>query len=362
MRVVINGRFLDRPVTGTERFAREVVRGIADLVAERHPSVEGLAFEIARPPSNQPAFLPAIAEHRFGSRRGQWWEQVDLPRHARGAVILNLCNMAPLVHPRNVVCVLDAHPWLMPENFSWQFRRWYDLMIPRVIARSRRWATISRYCAEQLCALGIANRPPDRIAYCAADSLEEAPAHDGGAGAPAVAPAQPYILSLGSRSKNKNIDLVIAMADKLAPLGIRTVVAGGSASRVFGAQENASPAVVETGRISDEELMYLYGNALAFVFPSFFEGFGIPPVEAMKLNCPVVASNTSAMPEVLGDAAILLDPTSVDEWVDAVRRIRDDTVHRDRLIGKGRERADRYRWRDASLAFIELAREVAEER
>lgn len=362
MRVVINGRFLDRPITGTERFAREVVRGIAQLIDEQHQSVSGMTIEIARPPSDNPPFLPGIAEHRFGRRRGQWWEQVDLPRHARGAVILNLCNMAPLAHGRNVVCVLDAHPWLIPENFSWKFRRWYDLMIPRVIARSRRWTTISNYCAQQLCDLRIARRPPDRITYCAADNLEEVAATDQPSTASAMLPSQPYVLSLGSRSKNKNIDLVIAMADRLAPFGIRTVVAGGSASRVFGAQGIAAPAVVETGRISDDDLVALYRNALAFVFPSFFEGFGIPPIEAMKLDCPVVASNTSAMPEVLGDAAILLDPTSVDAWVDAVRRIHDDDLHRNTLIGKGREHADRYHWRDASLAFVELAREVAEQR
>lgn len=364
VRVVINGRFLDRPITGTERFAREIVRGIADLVAEGHESVAGLSFEIARPRSDHPAFPPNLPEHRFGAFRGQLWEQIDLPIQARGAVLLNLCNLAPLAHGRVIVCVLDAHPWLIPENFSWQFRRLYDFLIPRVIARSRKWTTISQYCARQLLELGIARKTPDRITYCAADSLGEDDIDDRDASSgtrPLVPPGQPYILSLGSRSKNKNIDLVIAMAAKLEAIGIRTVVAGGGASRIFGAQEDGQPGVLAIGRVSDHELIALYRNALAFVFPSLFEGFGIPPIEAMKLGCPVIASNTSAMPEVLGDAAVLLDPLRVGDWIAAVERLRDDYRHKRYLVAKGYQCADQYNWRDSSLKFVELVREVAEQ-
>lgn len=354
MRVLINGRFLDKPITGVERFGREVTRALGALKALGDPQLSGLDLLIVRPRSEAPAFTPLIPEVRVGESSGQVWEQWHLPRAARGDdVILNLCNMAPFAFRRNITCVHDAHPWLIPQNFSWQFRKWYDLAIPQIIRTSARWTTVSHYSADTLVKLGIADRAPDAITYNAADNFGPDDA------APAPLPEgvrAPYVLCLGSRSANKNIGMIAGIAPRLAECGIGVVVAGGGNAKVFGGGQGFEDGVVNLGRVSDETLVSLYRHATAFLFPSLYEGFGVPAIEAMKFGCPVIASDSSALPEVLGDAAILLPPHAPDRWLEAILSVHGDPARRAALIDKGHERVTRYSWAGSALAFAALAR------
>ena len=94
----------------------------------------------------------------------------------------------------------------------------------------------------------------------------------------------------------------------------------------------------------DRFLSYLYKNATAFIYPSLYEGFGMPILEAMNLNCPVISSNTSSMPEVYGNAALAFDPTKKDELADCLKAIVFDTDLRKNLIDKGKARASLFSW------------------
>lgn len=359
MRVLINGRFLDKPVTGVERFGREVTRALGMLKAAGDARLDGLDLLIVRPQSNSPALTPLIPELRVGESGGQLWEQWHLPRSAQGCdVILNLCNMAPFASRRNITCVHDAHPWLIPQNFSWQFRKWYDLVIPRIIATSARWTTVSRFSADKLVELGIANRAPDAITYNAADNFGSDVATGTGRPLPEGV-RSPYVLCLGSRSANKNIGMIAGIAPRLAERGICVVVAGGGNTKVFGGgEQRIEDNVVNLGFVSDETLVALYCQASAFLFPSLYEGFGVPAIEAMKFGCPVIASDSSALPEVLGDAAILLPPHAPDRWLDSILTIHDDPVRRAKLVGKGHERVKQYSWKGSALAFAALAQDM----
>jgi glycosyltransferase involved in cell wall biosynthesis len=95
-------------------------------------------------------------------------------------------------------------------------------------------------------------------------------------------------------------------------------------------------------------------RAECFLFPSLFEGFGLPPVEAMRFSCPVVSSNTSAMKEVLGDAALFCDPGNADQWKAAINSICMDESLRQDLVARGHKRAASYTWRNCAEAFLTL--------
>jgi glycosyltransferase involved in cell wall biosynthesis len=362
-RLLINGRFADRPITGVERYGHEIVRAIDQLAAEGHPSTQGWAIEFVRPTSATEAYpLQAITERRVGPFSGHAWEQFSLPKGVtRDAVLINLCNFSPLVSPRAITCVHDAHVWLTPENFSTPFRRFYEVMLPLVIARSAKWTTITRYSAEQLTRFGAARRAPDAIAGNGAEHA--ARMKDDAIRVDAATLPEAFVLALGSRSVNKNFALVERIAPQLAELGLSVVVAGGGNASVFGGGGNVQGAggVIALGRVSDGDLALLYGQARAFLFPSYFEGFGVPPIEAMALGCPVVASNTSALPEVLGGAAILCDPDADDDWVAAVRRLSLDPAVREDFKARGLACAARHSWRRSALDYLELAREVADD-
>jgi glycosyltransferase involved in cell wall biosynthesis len=116
------------------------------------------------------------------------------------------------------------------------------------------------------------------------------------------------------------------------------------------------------GYVAAADLPALYGATLAFVYPSLYEGFGLPPLEAMASGAPVICSNTSSLPEVTGDAAVLVDPESVGDLAAALRRVRDDESLRLRLKGAGLERSRLFSWGRAARATLEVYHEAVTER
>ncbi len=357
-RVVINGRFAGRPITGVERFAREVVSALDQLLQEKDPDAQGLRVCVAVPKRTIADLeLKCIEVVEVGRLSGYAWEQFELPLFARGNVIVNLCNIAPVLSSRSITCVHDAHVWLMPDNYSAAFRIANRVLQPLSIRRSARWATISQTSSRELVACGAANRPSDAIISNGTEHTAQWSAQRSGLDRAQL--PERFAFALASRARSKNMALVYALADRLAGSGIAVVIAGGSNSRVFSdATEHASTKVVRLGRVSDDDLALLFQSARCFLFPSLHEGFGLPATEAMRLGCPVVASKAPAMPEILGDAAVLCDPQAVDEWARAVERIAADETHRERLIAGGRARADKYSWRVGAREVLALIKDV----
>jgi glycosyltransferase involved in cell wall biosynthesis len=113
-----------------------------------------------------------------------------------------------------------------------------------------------------------------------------------------------------------------------------------------------------TGHVDDRELAALYKLADAFAFPSRFEGFGLPPLEAMAYGCPVIASRASAIPEVVGDAALLVPPTDVSAWVAGLRRVLLDAPLKQELIAKGHLRATKFPWRRTAAETANVYEEL----
>lgn len=170
---------------------------------------------------------------------------------------------------------------------------------------------------------------------------------------------QPYFLYVGHRGSCKGFNRVY-QALKLCQLDMRCLVVGASFSRKEREEiENIglSDRIINIGRVSDAELAILYSKANFFFFPSLYEGFGIPPLEAMLLGCPVLASNTSSIPEVVGDAGVLFDPMCLQSLKNGLSSIQTKDV-RDRLVINGRLRAAEFSWDRASTQYNSLYLEL----
>jgi glycosyltransferase involved in cell wall biosynthesis len=356
--IIVNGRFLDRPTTGVQRFAAGICGAVDGLLAEQHPLVADLRISVVRP-NKAPGSFPFshLKERRIGRLSGHTWEQFELPFHAKTAPLLNLCNTSPLLGRNNLTVVHDANVWLMPDNYSRTFRAIYHLLLPLGIRRSRMWVTVSKYSADQLLNRHIADRPPNAIVGNGSDHMHGLDVRRSKFASAAL--PRPFVFALGSRSRAKNIDLVRSIAGNLSASGISTVIAGDANARIFTAQAaTAENNVIDVGRVNDEDLAYLLQNCLCLLFPSHFEGFGIPPIEAMAMGAPVISSSTASMPEVLGDAALYCAPHDRSAWIAAVLRMAGDAELRSELIERGRAQATKHTWKASALRLLELARQM----
>lgn len=177
-----------------------------------------------------------------------------------------------------------------------------------------------------------------------------------------------YVLYVGSHNPRKNIAGLIeafAQLKRQTTLPHELVMAGPSPKRIFqqvdvDASAERDAALTSVGFVSDAELRRLYESAACFAFPSLYEGFGIPPLEAMAMGTPVVASNTTALPEVCGDAAVLIDPHDTAAIRDGIERVLTNDVLAEDLVARGRTRAQQFTWETAASQMMDVARDVTE--
>jgi glycosyltransferase involved in cell wall biosynthesis len=167
-------------------------------------------------------------------------------------------------------------------------------------------------------------------------------------------PEVPYLLSLSTLEPRKNIDhtircfLQLIQQEKLNDLNLVLVGAKGwNYEKIFAeisGNSHLKERVIVTGYVADEDLAPLYSGALAFVYPSFYEGFGLPPLEAMQCGVPVITSNTSSLPEVVGDAGIMLNPTDLDGLCQSLLNIYSKTELRESMVERSLVQAQKFSW------------------
>ena len=181
---------------------------------------------------------------------------------------------------------------------------------------------------------------------------------------PENVPARPYLLYVGSRASYKNFDGLLVALSHIATAGdeIALCVVGPP----FDAGENQRIAdlglagcIEHYGYANDAQLAKLYRCSLAFVYPSLYEGFGIPPLEAMQCGTPVVACNSSSIPEVVGDAGLLFEPDQPEELTDILRAVVDGSIARDQLIEKGHRQARKFSWKQTVDQTVEVYRALS---
>jgi len=363
--VAINGRFLGRPISGVERVAIELLGGLdrrlqSDGGLWVAPSGRRFAFRLLVPPgSGPPSSLKWIERVTVGRRSGHAWEQLDLAKATRGTFLVNLCNTAPIAKRDQLVFLHDAGVFRTPNAYRPAFRWWYRVLFVVVTRRAAALATNSDFSRAELAAACrvLAERfavvPLGHEHALAAEPDHSVFARHG-------IPADGYVLAVSSHNPNKNFSMLLQavelLGDRADPPPV--VVAGRTNPRVFSPEDQERTRAHFIGPVTDAELAALYEGAACLAYPSLYEGFGLPLIEAMTRGCPVVTSRVAAMPETCDDAAVYCDPDDAQSIAASIIRVLSEPDLAPALVIAGRERAQTFRWErslDVLLDVIDRA-------
>ena len=356
--VFLNGRFLDQPVTGVQRFSFEISTAIGRLV-ENGDWPETAMLAPRQRPSNGPRRIAPFGRRlrlqHVGRTRGHVWEQAELPGAARHGVLVSLGNTAPLLAGRRQVVVIhDAGVFDTPESYSLQFRTWYKTLQHGLARSGAGLVTVSDFSRRRIAArlhldparIAVMNEGSEHVRRVAADPET--------LGRHGLAP-RGYALVVGNTVAHKNLACLHDASAALARRGLVLAIAGSVDQRVFNNAGGVPPARL-LGRVTDAELRSLYENALCLLFPSRYEGFGLPPVEAMACGCPVLASRGGAVEEICRDNILYFVSDDRVSVVRAIERILDDPALSKELVLRGRVHADGLSWNAAARRLGDVVR------
>ena len=342
-KIIINGKFVTQKITGVQRYAWEMLKVIDSM------DLKDISFELAVDKTATPPSFKNIVVKKIGKLKGNLWEQISLPRYAKKekCKVLSLCNSAPISSP-NIIVIHDMKIRRFPQFFKKSFVLWYKFMFKRIIKKSELILTNSLFSKSEI--LNFYKVPEDKIqiTYLGHEHIDR------------VKPDNTildkfnlkkgnYYFSLGSLDPNKNFAFITSCASFNKENTF--VVSGGINNKIFSGSEIKCPEnVIFTGYVTDEEIKALMANCKAFIFPSFYEGFGIPPLEAIASGCScVILSDIPVMREIFGNYASYVDPNKKNASLELLIK---PVLDKDSVLNK-------FTWKNGAAQMIEALRGVA---
>lgn len=344
--IVINARFLTQPITGVQRYAIEISKQLKKI----DPTINFVA------PSNiiNINIANELEVIITGKLKGHLWDQIELPKYLaqnKYPLLLNLANTAPLWYKNKVSTILDLSFIHNPKWFSKLFSITYGFMVPKIVYSSLHIFSDSKYVKDDIST--HFNISSDKITYGYGDAanifkntMQNNEKHKNA-----------YILAVGSLDPRKNL-LGLIKAYNTLKTDVKLYIVG-SKNKIFKNDSydkyiNENHKIIFTGYINDNELCELYKHAKVFVYPSYYEGFGIPPLEAQACGCPVIVSNVTSLPEVYEDSAIYCNPYDSDDIAGKIRMVLSDIKLQKYLKTKGLNNVKRFSWEKTAIQFYEV--------
>lgn len=345
--IVVNIRILSYPITGVQRYLLELL--------QRMPGDNMRQITPRRPLSGARAHL---------------WEQTALPLRTRGHLLWSPSITGPLSVSRQVVTIHDVVSIDHPEWLNPRFAQWYRFLTPRLARRVTRVITISEFTKARL--LETTGIPEEKIIVTPLGvDARFAPLEDAQIKQmiqKLQLPTSRYVLSLGSLEPRKNLGRLLCAWDMIhrsLPEDVWLVVSGAKGKRLVFQNvpelKTLPPRVFLTGHVPDELLPPLYAGAMVFAYPSVYEGFGLPPLEAMASGTPTLVGNRTSLPEVVGNAAVQVDPFDMEAIADGLRTMIEDSSLRAKLRENGLARARQFNWDKTAAQTWRVLQEAAEE-
>jgi glycosyltransferase involved in cell wall biosynthesis len=358
-RIFINARFLTQPITGVQRYAIEVTKAWDKLIDRGEIDAGKFDVALLAPEGVKEDFhLKHIPLRRGGYLNGHAWEQFELPSMARNHPLISMCNAAPALKRNQVVTIHDASVFACPETYPPVFRTWYRMLLRGLGRSARIIITDSDFSRSELVRYGVCDERKIRVVHLSGEHILEVPLDESVVSRNRLE-ERPFLLAVSSITPNKNFKSLLKAIELLENQDFDVVIAGGTNPSIFSGSEKAAVRRAKyLGRVTDGELRALYSRAACFVYPSFYEGFGLPPVEAMACGCPVIVSRAASMPEVCGDAALYCDPHSPENIASVVNRLMNDLSLQARMRRRGVEHSASLTWGQTALQTLRVYQEA----
>lgn len=338
--IVVNARFLTQKTTGVQRFAIEISQQLKEYFKNEILFVS---------PNNllNTDLAEKLEVKIIGNLNGHLWEQYELVKFLKSnnsPLLLNLTNTAPLFYKNKIVTIHDLAFYHHPEWFSKKFTLVYNFLIPRIAKNSKHIFTVSEYVKNDIIKNYKIKDEKVTVIYNSysviftfKDLIREK-----------------FVLVVGSIDPRKNIKLILDIFTK----NKMKLVVVGQKNKVFSSLDisNLPDNITFTGYLDDEKLVELYNKASLFLYPSLFEGFGIPPIEAQACGCPVLSSNSTSLPEVGQNSFIYCNPLSLDDINTKIESILNNEDLKEELRQKGFENIKRFSWENSSKKILSVVK------
>ena len=348
--IIVNARFLTQSITGVQRYGIEISRNLKKI-SKNNQLIFVTPYNIIN--KEYAKELDAVI---IGKHTGHLWEQIDLPLYLRkigSPLLLCLANTAPIFYKYKISTIHDVAFKVYPQTFNKTFLYTYQLLIPQILKSSKHVLTVSNFSKKEINKYYhtnlnkisvIPNAVNEDFIYTKDDNLKNTP----------------YFLAVSSINYRKNFHAVLKAFDiftNKTTINYKLFIIGDLNCSSFNGIDLSSfkknPNIVFLGRVSDKELIHYYSNAIAFIYPSLYEGFGIPPLEAQACMCPVLSSTIEPLKEVLEDSALYADPYKAEDLANQMIILTHE-YQRNKLKQLGKENIKRFSWHKSAMKLKEI--------
>lgn len=369
MRIGFNATYLDPYPTGIGEF----IKGTLNEFYKLHSNI--MVFTgYPRFLNIDPQRIVLTSKKFFPShgRKGQFhrilWAKIILPRLTtkyKINILVNLWPEGPIYsHVKTVTVVEDLQPLIFPKEYR-KMAYYFRYIVPLILKNSVKIVAISHNTKKDLIRFYNLSSSKIKVIHIGVDVsyFEQKIKEDEIIKVKNKYKVSRYILTVGDHYPRKNFIRLIQAFSSLN-LPHKLIIAGNPYPRFTPLIKqaikrfNCEKKIIITGYVSKKELRSLYQGAELFVFPSLYEGFGKPPLEAMAAGLPVIASNTSSLPEIVDKAAILIEPENIQQIGDAIVTVLRDKKLRENLIIKGKERIKAFNYKNFCKEFLKVLKEI----
>lgn len=350
----INGRFLTQSVTGVQRFAYEITNELLKI------KNNNIIILVPRGKIYPNYNISGWNIKYIGFGKGYFWEQVILPFYLttnKSPLLISLCNLSPIFYKNKITVVHDLAVIEHPEWFNWKFVLFYNLTLKSILYYSKFIITVSNFSKSRIkkiygiqsAKIGVVYNAVSKKLYMN-ENIKCTNLFFN------FLTTQKFILCVASIDLRKNFKRILEAFNLLKISDLHLVIVG-KRSQVFEKNDfetEINDHIHFIGYVSDEELFWLYYNTLFFIYLSLYEGFGIPPLEAMANGCPVLLSDIPVHKELYGDAAFFVNPYSVENIKLGMNELFSNELLRNELARKGYDTCRKFSWNKSAQVFSEF--------